>query len=103
MASWFGRAILGNPWILKDIEESLKGTSDFSVDRGNNERLNVIKEHYELAVKEKGEYIAVREMRKHVCWYIKNLKDSSKVREKINHMESISEVINSLEEYFKTL
>jgi tRNA-dihydrouridine synthase B len=54
-------------------------------------------------VQEKGEYIAVREMRKHTCWYIKNLKDSSKVREKINHMESISEVINSLEEYFKTL
>ena len=42
-------------------------------------------------------------MRKHISWYIKNLKDSSKVREKINILESKQEVIDCLNEYFKTL
>ncbi len=57
----------------------------------------------DLAVKEKGEYIAVREMRKHICWYLKNLKDSSKVREEINRLETRQEVEERLKEYFNSL
>ena len=67
------------------------------------EKLNIIKEHIELAVQEKGEYVGIREMRKHICWYLKNLKDSSKVRQIINQLETKEEVINSLNAYFETL
>lgn len=67
------------------------------------ERLEVMKEHIELETEEKGEYIAVREMRKHICWYIKSLKDSSKTREEINKLDTKKAVIDCLEEYFKTL
>ena len=67
------------------------------------ERLEVIKDHLDMAVREKGEYIAIREMRKHICWYIKNLKDSSRIRQDINHLETKDEVIDCLEEYFKSL
>lgn len=56
-----------------------------------------------LAVLEKGEYVGVREMRKHICWYLKNLKDSSKVREEINRLETKKEVEENLKEYFSTL
>ena len=56
-----------------------------------------------LAVEEKGEYVGVREMRKHICWYLKNLKDSSKVREEINKLETKQEVENRLKEYFSNL
>ena len=42
-------------------------------------------------------------MRKHICWYLKNLKDSSKVREEINRLESRLEVENRLKEYFNSL
>lgn len=69
----------------------------------NNHRLNVIKEHLKLLIDEKGEYIAIREMRKHICWYIKNLKDSSKVRQIINKLESKEEVIDCLTEYFDNI
>ena len=69
----------------------------------NEEKLKVLKQHIELAVAEKGEYIAVREMRKHICWYIKNLKESSKIREKINRIEDVNELEACLEEYFKSL
>lgn len=56
-----------------------------------------------LVVEEKGEYIGVREMRKHICWYLKNLKDSSKIREEINRLETITEVEKTLKEYFKKI
>lgn len=69
----------------------------------NEQKLDIIKEHLKLAITEKGEYIAIREMRKHICWYIKNLKDSSKFREKINKIENVNELIVCLDEYFKTI
>ena len=69
----------------------------------NNEKLETIKEHIDLELKGKGEYIGIREMRKHISWYIKSLKDSSKIREKINTLETKQEVIDCLNEYFKTL
>ena len=68
-----------------------------------NEKLNIILEHIDLEVKEKGEYIGIREMRKHICWYLKNLKDSSKVREEINRLETRKEVEDRLKEYFLSL
>ena len=72
------------------------------MEKSSQEKLNIIKEHIELAVKEKGEYVGIREMRKHICWYLKNLKDSSKIRQTINQLESKEEVINALNTYFKT-
>ncbi|CDD27681.1 tRNA-dihydrouridine synthase [Clostridium sp. CAG:452] len=92
-----GRATIGNPWIINDI---IKGEKR---EISNEEKLKVLKQHIELAVAEKGEYIAVREMRKHICWYIKNLKESSKIREKINRIEDVNELEACLEEYFKSL
>ncbi len=69
----------------------------------NKEKLEIIKEHLYLAIEEKGEYIGIREMRKHMCWYLKNLKESSKIREQVNRIEDTQELINCLEKYFKSL
>ena len=41
-----------------------------------------------MEIEEKGEYTGVREMRKQLSWYLKNLKDSSKMREQINKIET---------------
>ncbi len=96
-----GRASLGQPWIISEIIDNL---NEKNVNKISNEKkLEIIKEHLKLAVKEKGEYIAIREMRKHICWYIKNLKESSKIRERINRIENINELVTCLEEYFNTL
>lgn len=92
-----GRATIGNPWLINQI------VSEEKKEISNEEKLKVLKEHIELAVAEKGEYIAVREMRKHICWYIKNLKESSKIRERINRIENVKELETCLEEYFKSL
>ena len=68
----------------------------------NSERLNIIKEHIDLAVEEKGE-IAIKELRKHIAWYTKNLKNSSEFRNSINMIETKEQLIKTLNEYFESL
>ena len=96
-----GRGAFGNPWIFREIIDYLK-TGEKLPKPTNEEKLEVIKQHIDLAVKEKGE-IAVKELRKHIAWYTKNLKNSSEFRNKINTIEQEDELINYIDEYFKTL
>ena len=97
-----GRGILGEPWKINDIIQELT-TGQKSQERTPMEKLKIIKEHIELEMIEKGEYVGVREMRKHICWYLKNLPNSSQVRQTINMLENKDEVISTLEQYFKSL
>ena len=96
-----GRATLGNPWIIGQIIDELNGGQKQEI--SNQTKLEIIKEHLSLAVTEKGEYIAIREMRKHICGYIKNMKESSKFREKVNKIEDVNELTACLNEYFNNL
>ena len=52
---------------------------------------------------QKGEIVAIKEMRKHLVAYIKNMKEASKLREEINHIETKKELISCLTEYFKNI
>ena len=96
-----GRGSFGNPWIFKKIIYFLE-TGEKLQDVSNEEKLYVIKKHIDLAVKEKGD-IAIKELRKHISWYTKNLKNSSEFRNEINKIETEKELISKIEEYFKTL
>lgn len=96
-----GRGSFGNPWIFKKISHFLE-TGEKVEEPSNEEKLEIIKKHIDLAVKEKGE-IAVKELRKHIAWYTKNLKNSSEFRSSINQIETEEELIQKIEEYFKTL
>lgn len=97
-----GRGILGEPWKLKEIIYGLEGNTN-PIEITPKEKLEVIKEHYRLAIEEKGDYVGVREMRKHICWYLKNLKNSTQIRQMINTEEDKEKVIAILEEYFTNL
>lgn len=96
-----GRGSFGNPWIFKKIAYFLE-TGEKLLEPSKEEKLEIIKRHIELAVKEKGE-IAVKELRKHISWYTKNLKNSSEFRNTINKIETQNELVEKIEEYFKTL
>ena len=96
-----GRATIGTPWVIGQIIDELEGKEKQEI--SNEIKLEIIKEHLKLAVKEKGEYIAIREMRKHICGYIKNMKESSKFREKVNRIEDVNELTSCLDEYFNSL
>ena len=97
-----GRGALGNPWIFDKIIYYLK-TGKYKDNVTNNEKLNIILKHLDLLVKEKGETIAVKEMRKHIGWYIKNLKNSSKIRGIINTINDRKSLEYYLIEYFKSI
>ena len=96
-----GRGTFGRPWIFKEIMEYLE-TGKKMEEPTNQEKLEIIEKHIDLAVEEKGE-IAVKELRKHIAWYTKNLKNSSEFRNSINKIEIKEELINKIEEYFKSL
>lgn len=97
-----GRATLGNPWIFKEVIEYLK-TGNKVKEPTNLEKLNTIKEHMSMEVKLKGENIAVKEMRKHIAGYTKNLPDSSQFRNIINTLNTREEVEQALENYFASI
>ena len=93
-----GRATLGKPWILEQIRTYLENGTIRQI--SNKEILETILNHIELEVKEKGEYTGIREMRKHICYYLKSLPNASTVRDKINHLESKEEVESELVSFF---
>ena len=96
-----GRGTFGKPWIFKEIIEYLENGKKME-EPTNHEKLKIIEKHINLAVEEKGE-ITVKELRKHIAWYTKNLKNSSEFRNSINKIETKEELINKIEEYFKSL
>jgi len=96
-ALMIGRASLGKPWIFAEIRSYLEG-KEFSISK--KEILAIILEHMNLAVEQKGEETAVKEMRKHISSYIKNQKDATVVRNRINTLNTKQEVQACLEQYF---
>lgn len=96
-----GRGTIGNPWLIEEIQNELIGKEKRTIEL--EERLAIINKHIELAVEQKGENIAIKEMRKHLSYYIKNLKQASKIREKINRIETKQELTQTLKEYFNSI
>ena len=97
-----GIAAIGNPWIFKEVIHYLQ-TGEKLKDISNEEKLKTILRHIDMEVQEKGEKVAIREMRKHIAWYVKGLKDATIIREQINKIETQHEMTACLTEYFNDL
>lgn len=82
------RAAQGNPWIYGEINTYLQ-TGQIIPRPSLDEIVAMIKEHLSLLVAHKGEFIAIREMRKHVAWYTKGLNHGVKLRQAVNQVETI--------------
>ena len=95
-----GRGAQGNPWIFRELLEYEK--TGKLPERPSPE---VIREtmlrHARLQMEYKGDFIGIREMRKHVAWYTKGMKGSSKLRDEINRTESYEELEALLYEKIK--
>ncbi|MBR3887572.1 MAG: tRNA dihydrouridine synthase DusB [Clostridia bacterium] len=87
-----GRAAIGNPWIFKSIAEGANYVPS------KEEIYDVIEKHYNNLIELKGEYVAVREMRKHISYYIKGVPNATEMRRRINETTQKDEVIKILEE-----
>lgn len=92
-----GRAAQGNPWIFRELAEY--GKTGVHPERPAKEmRKNAMLRHARLQIEFKGEYLGIREMRKHVAWYTKGMEGSAKLREAINRVESYDELEELLNE-----
>lgn len=96
-----GRAAIGNPWIFMQIQEYLQNGKMIEI--SNEKRLKIILEHIELQVEELGENTGIKEMRKHMTYYLKGLKDASAIRQKMNTIETKNELVECITEYFKNI
>ena len=96
-----GRASIGNPWIFEEVINYLQGKEERKI--SNEEKLSVILEHIDLEVEEKGENVGIKELRKHLAYYIRNFKDASKLRDKINKIDTKKELVDCLSAYFNDL
>ena len=94
-----GRASMGNPWIFKKIKYYLE-TGEKLPEISADEKLKIVKEHLNLLVEEKGEDVAIKEFRKHLAAYSKNLPNSSNFRVKVNAIDDRKNLEKTLDEYF---
>ena len=86
-----GRGAQGNPWIFSELVEYEK--TGVMPNRPSTEELKeMMLRHARLQIQYKGEYLGIREMRKHVSWYTTGLKNSAKLRGEINAVESYEEL-----------
>ncbi|WP_141604592.1 tRNA dihydrouridine synthase DusB [Terrilactibacillus laevilacticus] len=93
-----GRGALGNPWMLYRTVQYLE-TGVIYDDPSPKEKVDVCLLHFERLAKLKGEYIAVREMRKHAAWYLKGLRGGNDVRKEINLCETGDQLREILQDF----
>jgi nifR3 family TIM-barrel protein len=97
-AIMIGRGGMGNPWLFKRTATFL--TMGILLPGPNfKDKIEMAIRHLDMVLNFKGENRAVREMRKHIAWYLKGLRDSAKVRETVNKVNSAGELVRILEDY----
>ena len=101
-AVMIGRAAQGNPWIFGNIATEWQ-TGIKTPSPSPEERLRVIRRHMAMYVDHSGESTAVREMRKHLCWYTKGLPGGARFREKIQDITRLIEMEEVLLRYFDSI
>ena len=99
-AIMIGRGVLGNPWLIKECVDYLeKGIEPEEVPM--KEKIKMIKRHYELLEQTKCEKLALLEMRTHTAWYLKGIKNSTKLKEAIFKTKTKEEFMNLLNTFLE--
>lgn len=95
-----GRGAQGNPWIFHELLEYDR-TGRLPPRPSKEQIKETMLRHARLQLEFKGEYLGIREMRKHVAWYTKGMEGSAKLRDDINKVESYAELETLLNERIK--
>ncbi|MCF2669070.1 tRNA dihydrouridine synthase DusB [Faecalicatena contorta] len=95
-----GRGSQGNPWIFHELLEYDR-TGKLPPRPSKEQIKDTMLRHARLQLEFKGEYLGIREMRKHVAWYTKGMEGSAKLRDDINKVESYAELESLLNERIK--
>jgi len=94
-AVMIGRASQGNPWLFAEIDHELRAGEALPAP-SLSERIATCIEHGELLIADKGHRVGVREMRKHICWYLKGFYGAAHFREEVMRLTEWAAVIGLL-------
>ena len=97
-AVMIGRGAMGNPWIFKAIKDLGAGMNPAKVTTKDKKQMMI--RHYRMMLENKPEHIAVREMRKHIGWYIRGMKGAALFRAEINNCPDAQKVLMLINQYF---
>jgi nifR3 family TIM-barrel protein len=97
-----GRGALGNPWMLYRTIEYLQ-TGELLPDPSPEEKIRIAILHMDRLVALKGEAVAVREMRKHLAWYLKGLKGSARIKDVIMEETKRDDMVRILDHFVSEL
>ncbi|MGF7400492.1 tRNA dihydrouridine synthase DusB [Thermoanaerobacterium thermosaccharolyticum] len=86
-----GRGAEGNPWIFKRILHYLN-TGEILPEPTVSEKIDMILRHFDMMIEYKGEHIGILEMRKHIAWYLKGIRGSSKIKQMVFTMSEYKEI-----------
>ena len=101
-AVMIGRASLGNPWIFKEVNEYLE--KGIVIDKPSSvDRVDMCLKHFKYLVDLKIDKVAVLEIRNHIAWYLKGIKGSNEIKNKVYMTKDINEIYNILMNYKKIL
>lgn len=95
-----GRGALGRPYIFKQINEYLS-LGEVSYSPSVSERMEIMLRHIEKLCLQKGEFIGMKEARKHAAWYTKGLRGASLYRRKAGEINTVEELKFLAEEISK--
>lgn len=93
-----GRGADGNPWLFSRLKAALAG-EPIPEEPSLEERLQQVQEHLRMLVDFKGEYIAVKEMRRHVCTYLKGMPKAAEYRSRFHQMDTEAQFLELLQVY----
>lgn len=96
-----GRRAKGNPWIFKEMIHYFE-TGETLPRPSLEEVVPMMLRHGRMMIDFKGEYIGVREMRKHVSWYTFGFPGAAKLRDKVNHTETYQDLEELLTNYLES-
>lgn len=99
-AIMIGRGVRGNPWLFQQISEYLE-TGHYQEKPSAVQVRDMVLKHTRLQLNYKGEYIGIREMRKHVAWYTAGYPYSAALRNKVNAIETIEQLEVLMDEFVK--
>ncbi len=100
-AVMIGRGVLGNPWLIKECVEYLENNK--VIDSPTiKEKIDMMKRHYQLLLEDKGEKLALLEIRSHIIWYLKGLPESKLMKMKICSCKSSEEIFEILNKYLES-
>lgn len=90
------RGIFGNPWLIKQIREIFE-TGSIKTQVSDEDKINMAIYHLNRAEEDNnGRFIP--DVRKHILWYLKGIRNSAEIKRKVNTLLSYAEVIKTLQE-----